>query len=117
MQILLPFEGAVLPSASSDRPVHEQITMMSGFDYLEAAFVDLFGQWNPEEQSFSTAFSHPPDIEGLYRDCAWLPKILNRAFDTMPLFTKNFEKLCPWSGAAVFWCVPPVYMFLQACPG
>lgn len=81
--------------------------MASGFDYLEWAFEDLFGLWNPEGQSFSRAFQHPPDIESLYRDSAWIPRILNRAFETLPPFyTKEFNIVSPCSGTGVFWCVP-----------
>lgn len=78
---------------------------MSGFDYLEWAFEDLFGLWSPEEQSFSPSFLHQPDVESLYRHSAWIPRILNRGFETMPFFTEQFHTVCPWSGTGIFWCV------------
>jgi hypothetical protein len=82
-----------------------QIRMEKGFDYLEKAFVDLFGMWDPQTQSFSRAFPHPPDIEGLYRGTGWLARLLNRSFDTLPpFFTENFNDVCPWNGTALFWC-------------
>ena len=89
-----------------------QIEMQSGFDYLEASFADLFGVWDPQKQTFSRAFPHPPDIEDLYRHSGWLPRILNRAFETLPpsLFAGDFHTVCPWSGAAIVWCVSHTYV-------
>lgn len=89
--------------------------MLTGFDYLERAFTDLFGLWEPDGfdkglNSFSPGFAHPPDIECLYRYGGWLPRLLNRAFDTLPpFFTEDFNIVCPWNGTAVFWCAACVH--------
>lgn len=69
--------------------------------------MDLFGQWDPLEQSFSRALPHPNDVESLYRGSGWIPRIMNRAFETLPLFTETFHSVCPWSGTGIFWCVHP----------
>ena len=90
-----------------------QISMLNGFDYLEAAFNDLFGVWDPIGQSFSPGFSHPPDVESLYRHAGWVPRILNRAFETLPpFFTPDYNTVCPWSGVGVFWCAAHISCML-----
>lgn len=77
--------------------------MESGFDYLEWAFVHLFGQWSPVEQSFSSSYALQEDMESIYQNSGWIPRLLNRAFDTMPHFNRTFHSVTPWSGMGVFW--------------
>jgi hypothetical protein len=93
--------------------------MRSNHDYLEWAFEDLFGRWNPvpppqsllqapkrsrqpcAHQSFTRSFPIPPyidpDTETLYQHSAWMARLLNRSFRGLQHF--------PIDGTAIAWCV------------